>query len=79
MADCELLAECAFFIKYGETHTAACEGVVALYCRGDLQSECKRKEHLLRRQEQPPVNMMPGGSILNLEAQVFSQGAALKK
>jgi hypothetical protein len=79
MAECEMLAECAFFKKYSETHSAACHGVIVRYCRGGQQSECKRKEYLLRCEKPPPVNMMPGGSILKLDAQVFGRGDILKE
>jgi hypothetical protein len=73
MAECELLAECAFFKKFAKTHVAACQGMIAEYCRGIRQSECKRKQHREKYQEPPSENMMPGGSIIRLDAQVFSQ------
>jgi hypothetical protein len=79
MADCEMLSECAFFKKYSATHSAACHEVIAIYCRGSKQSECKRKEYLLTHKEAPPLNMMPGGSILKLDAQVFYHPTIPKK
>ena len=73
MADCELLAECAFFKKYAKTHVAMCNGMIAEYCRGSKLNECKRKQHQLKYEELPPENMLPGGSIIRLDAQIFSQ------
>ena len=73
MADCELLAECAFFKKYAKTHVAVCQGLIAEYCRWSKLSECKRKQHQLRYEAPPPENMLPGGSIIRLDAQIFCQ------
>jgi hypothetical protein len=81
MTECDLLPKCAFFKKYVKTHVAACQGVIAEYCRGSRQSECKRKEYLLKHGAQPPENMLPGGSIIKLDAQVFtsSTGKAMEE
>jgi hypothetical protein len=73
MADCELFAECAFFKKHAKTHVAASHWMIAEYCRGSKQSECKRKQHLVKYEEPPPENMLPGGSIIRLDAQIFCQ------
>jgi hypothetical protein len=73
MADCEMLNECAFFKKYAKAHMAACKGLIAEYCRGNRQDDCKRKHYLIKHKEKPPENMLPGGTILRLDAQVFSQ------
>lgn len=79
MTECELLSECEFFKKYLETNLAACKGVIAEYCRGNRQGECKRKAYLLKHGVQPPENMLPGGSIINLGAQVFTGGSGARK
>lgn len=73
MAECEMLADCAFFKKYSKTHVAACHGMIAEYCGGSKQAECKRKQHKLKHQEPPPENMLPGGSIIRMDAQIFCQ------
>jgi hypothetical protein len=73
MADCELLAECAFFKKYAKTLVVDCRWLIAEYCRGSKQSECKRKQHRLKHEEPPPENMLPGGSLIRLDAQIFCQ------
>jgi hypothetical protein len=73
MAECELLSECAFFKKYAKIHVAACHGLIAEYCRGSKQSECKRKQYKLKYGNPPPENMLPGGSIIRLDAQIFCQ------
>ena len=74
MTECELLPECAFFRKHSETHAAACRGMIAEYCRGNRQVECKRKAYLLKHGVQPPENMLPGGSIIKLDAPVVCGG-----
>ncbi len=73
MTDCELLAECEFFNKYAKTHAAMCKVMIAEYCRGSKQSGCKRKQYQLKYEALPPGNMLPGGSIIRLDAQIFCQ------
>jgi hypothetical protein len=74
MADCELLPACAFFRKHVAAHEATCQRVIASYCRGSRQTECKRKEYLLKHGTPPPENMFPGGAIVNLDANLFGGG-----
>jgi hypothetical protein len=63
MAECELLVKCAFFKKFSESYEAACRGLVAQYCRGPKQNECKRKEYRLKNATPPPDNMLPAGHL----------------
>lgn len=73
MPDCEQLSDCVFFKKHAQTHEAMCRAMIAEYCRGAKQSVCKRKQHRLKHREDPPDNMLPGGSIIRLDAPIFCQ------
>lgn len=75
MPDCELLETCPFFKKYAKTHTDVCLLMIADYCRGDKQSQCKRKLHQMKHNEPPPENMLPGGSILRLDDRIFCRNS----
>jgi hypothetical protein len=75
MGECEMLTACSFFNRYGNTHEATCQGLIAEYCRGSRQTLCKRKEFLLKHGTPPPENMLPGGSIIRLDSQVFAATA----
>jgi hypothetical protein len=65
MGDCEKLANCAFFKTYqnDENVKYALKGFVRLYCQGDKQDQCIRKQvsKTLGGPEHVPVNMMPNG------------------
>ncbi len=68
MADCEMLATCAFFKQYENdpSRKLALSGLARLYCHGEKQSECVRKK--VRQQlgaEKVPVNMLPNGRPLD--------------
>lgn len=62
--DCELLSTCAFFKKHEQTKALACKGFVALYCKGEKQNECKRKEFRQKNGCPPDINMMPNGAMI---------------
>lgn len=59
--ECELLADCGFFQKYCNEKGLACRGFIKLYCQGEKQGECKRKQYRLEHGAPPPDNMMPNG------------------
>ena len=61
--ECELLGKCGFFKKYEQTKAMACIGFIALYCKGEKQNECKRKEFRMKNGHPPDDNMMPNGSM----------------
>ena len=42
MAKCEFLERCGFYLKFGEKHSPAWQGLFKTYCRGDLVSFCER-------------------------------------
>ncbi len=64
MNDCANLAGCGFVKKYGESKSLAVKGFVNLYCKGEKQNECKRKEHKQKTGQAPPDEMMPSGGMM---------------
>ena len=62
--ECELLSKCGFFNKYKETKSAACNGLIRLYCKGEKMNECKRKEYRLKNGTPPSDDMYPNGSMV---------------
>lgn len=64
MAECELLAKCGFFNKFGKSHDAACRGLANMYCMGPKMDECKRKQYRQQHGSPPPDNMLPGGAMM---------------
>lgn len=62
--DCEMLEKCGFFKKYEQNRILACKGFVSMYCKGEMQKECKRKEYRQKNGCPPDDNMMPNGSIM---------------
>lgn len=73
MADCELLNDCALFKKFEKSRVVTCRELIAEYCRGMRQNKCKRREYLLNHKTLPPENMLPGGSLIRMDAEVFFQ------
>jgi hypothetical protein len=61
--DCEMLAECGFFSRYGAACEQACQVLIRWYCKGPRMSECKRKEYAQVHGTQPPDEMMPDGEM----------------
>lgn len=63
MNDCPNLAACPF-VKYCEEHdaTMSVKGFITMYCRGERQEECIRKQLCDKFGRQVvPVQMMPNG------------------
>jgi hypothetical protein len=65
MADCENLAGCSFFQKYQGTKKLACQGLMTKYCKGSLQTDCKRKEFKRAKGMAPSADMMPNGEVMD--------------
>lgn len=63
MKDCEFLVKCGFVKKYG--HELACKGFVHMYCQGEKQNVCKRKEFRLKNGRIPSDDMLPSGTMIN--------------
>ena len=64
MADCEMLPNCGFFHKYRDTLDLACRGFMNAYCRGERQSDCRRREHRARFGVAPSDDMLPSGQMM---------------
>jgi len=63
--DCDNLSVCTFFRTYGndERYRRAVSGFILLYCRGERQDRCLRKEvgRKLGGPHSVPANMLPNG------------------
>lgn len=63
---CEMLENCGFFRKYGELNILACNGLIKMYCRGDRQYECVRRQYRMEHGVPPPDDMLPNGTITKM-------------
>lgn len=64
MKECEMLNNCGFFKKYRQTKDLACKGFMRMYCRGDKQEECKRKQYKKQHGHPPSDDMLPSGHMI---------------
>lgn len=55
---------CGFFKKFQNTNEPACKGFIAQYCKGEMQSQCKRKEYRKKNGTPPVDEMMPNGMFI---------------
>ena len=62
--DCPNLAQCGFVKKYGTSKSLAVKGFIAMYCKSDKQSICKRKEYKEKMGKPPSDDMMPNGGTM---------------
>jgi hypothetical protein len=62
--ECELLETCGFFQKYRFVDNEACETLIAMYCKGSMMDECKRKEYRNKHGEPPSDDMLPDGEMI---------------
>lgn len=62
MDACEKLEKCGFVLKYGEE--LACKGFVNMYCKGEKQLVCKRKEYVAEHGTAPSDDMLPSGQMM---------------
>lgn len=62
MTECQNLNNCAFFKEYQnrEDLRLALKGFIRLYCKGEKQNECIRKQ-IKNKFGNVPINMMPNG------------------
>lgn len=63
MSECPNLANCGFFRKYSQINQLACKGFIVMFCRGDKQDACKRKEYKKTHGAAPSDDMMPNGGM----------------
>lgn len=63
--DCDNLSVCTFFRTYGddERYRRAVSGFILLYCQGERQDRCVRKDvgMKLGGSRKVPANMLPNG------------------
>lgn len=65
MSECPSLVNCGFMKKYTGSKNLACQGFMALFCRGDKQSECRRKAwKVAHGGVAPSDDMMPNGATI---------------
>jgi hypothetical protein len=65
MDECPNMSKCTFFMAYGsgDGRRAAVAGFIRLYCRGERQQNCIRKQvsKACGGAENVPPNMLPNG------------------
>jgi hypothetical protein len=64
MTECPNLPNCGFMKKFCDSKNLACKGFIALYCRGDRQSDCERKRYKAAHGTAPSDDMMPNGHMV---------------
>ncbi|MCX8130582.1 MAG: hypothetical protein N3I35_10850 [Clostridia bacterium] len=64
MDACPNLEDCGFIKKFYGARTAAVKGYMKIYCKGEWQNRCKRKEHKLKTGSMPSDEMLPNGRYL---------------
>ena len=64
MTECRYLRECEFVLRYVSQVKPHWDDFVNLYCRGDLQGFCKRRQSFGECGAKPEANLMPTGHIV---------------
>jgi hypothetical protein len=64
MTECQNLPNCGFMKKFNESKNLACKGFIVLYCRGEQQGNCKRKQYKATHGAPPADEMMPNGQMV---------------
>jgi hypothetical protein len=65
MDSCENLEKCGFVVKYLDTKSHAVKGFIAMYCKGDMQEGCKRKQYKKVHGVAPSDDMLPNGLMIS--------------
>jgi hypothetical protein len=69
---CERFATCAFFKIYkNDISTRQYEFLIATYCEGDLQPQCKRMKWRQNKNEEPPETLLPNGYLIGSTSRVY--------
>jgi hypothetical protein len=63
MGECPDLQKCGFMRKYEKIMELSVQGFIRLYCKGNMQAECKRKEYKNKNGQPPSDDMMPSGQM----------------
>jgi hypothetical protein len=61
MKECRYLLDCEFVLHYVAQVKPHWDDFVTLYCRGDFQDVCKRREQFERYRKRPEPDLMPTG------------------
>jgi len=62
---CENIEKCGFFLRYEGSSEATNQRWIRMFCSSVENSvECKRKLYSLQRQQVPPDNMTPTGTMI---------------
>jgi len=61
MTECQHLHDCEFVLRYVAQVKPHWDDFVNLYCRGDFQDVCKRRERFLKCGIRPEPGLMPTG------------------
>lgn len=64
METCPKLEDCGFMEKWKDTNYLAIMGFINIYCQGDKQKECVRRDYFTKHNEKPSDDLMPSGKIL---------------
>lgn len=67
--ECHLLEKCGFFARYASTGLIDTEQLISCYCKGVNKKECRRLQYLYKFGVPPSDNMMPDGSMINIEVE----------
>jgi hypothetical protein len=68
LQECDQIEQCGFFARYRATSEAACDAIMALYCRGFRTNDCERRKYRLAHGTPPPDDMLPNGTRLHEDA-----------
>ena len=61
MKECRYFQECEFVLHYVAQVKPHWDDFVNLYCHGDFQDVCKRREMFVRFKTRPEPDLMPTG------------------
>lgn len=50
--------------KYCDAKSLVCQGFITMYCKGEKQAQCQRKQYKATHGTPPPDNMMPSGQMI---------------
>ena len=62
MLECQYLKDCEFVLRYVAQVKPHWDDFISLYCYGDFQDVCKRREWFLAHGTKPSPDLMPTGN-----------------
>ena len=63
--DCINFETCGFIKKHSEEKALAVKGFIKMYCQGEKQEECIRKQYKKAHGTAPSDDMMPNGATMS--------------